>query len=157
MGIEIERKFLVVADDYRAMAKGVRYRQGYLSTTAERVVRVRIVGEQGFLTIKGRNIGAVRPEFEYEIPVADAVIILDNLCEKPILDKIRYRVKYHGFMWEVDEFFGENAGLVVAEIELAGENQEIVKPDWVGEEVTGDPRYFNSNLIKTPYHTWKSA
>jgi adenylate cyclase len=133
MGIEIERKFLVVADDYRAMAKGVRYRQGYLSTTAERVVRVRIVGEQGFLTIKGRNIGAVRPEFEYEIPVADAVIILDNLCEKPILDKIRYRVKYHGFMWEVDDVLGENAGLVVAEIELAGENQEKIKPDWVGE------------------------
>lgn len=157
MGIEIERKFLVVNDDYREKGKGVRFRQGYLSTIKERVVRVRIIGQQGFLTIKGVNVGAVRPEFEYEIPVDDATIMLEKLCERPTLDKIRYQVKYRGFIWEVDEFLGENAGLVVAEIELADEKQTIIKPEWVGEEVTGDPRYFNSNLIKAPYKSWKST
>jgi len=96
----------------------------------------------------------VRPEFEYEIPMQDAEQILENICEKPILDKIRYRVKHSGFIWEVDEFLGDNAGLVIAEIELAAENQSFIKPDWVGAEVTGDPRYFNSNLIKNPYKSW---
>jgi len=156
MGIEIERKFLVVGNDYRAEGRGLSYRQGYLSTIKERVVRVRIIGQQGFLTIKGANVGAVRPEFEYEIPIADAAVMLENLCEKPTLDKIRYQVKFRGFIWEVDEFLGENTGLIVAEIELADENQAIIKPEWVGEEVTGDPRYFNSNLIKAPYKSWKS-
>jgi CYTH domain-containing protein len=154
MGIEIERKFLVIANDYRTFSPGVRYRQGYLSTAKERVVRVRTVGQQAFLTIKGINVGAVRPEFEYEIPRQDAEQILENICEKPILDKIRYRVKHSGFIWEVDEFLGDNAGLVIAEIELADENQSFIKPDWVGAEVTGDPRYFNSNLIKNPYKSW---
>ncbi len=154
MGIEIERKFLVIADDYRTMAKGVRFRQGYLSTVKERVVRVRIIDQQGFITIKGINVGAIRPEFEYEIPLADAAVMLENLCEKPILDKIRYQVKCCRFVWEVDEFLGENSGLVIAEIELTEEDQSIVKPDWIGEEVTGDPRYFNSNLIKAPYKSW---
>ena len=154
MGLEIERKYLVTSNEYRIPGKGVRYRQGYLSTVKERVVRVRIVGEHGFVTIKGVNIGAIRPEFEYEIPLQDAEQLLENLCEKPTLDKIRYNVRHHGFIWEVDEFLGENAGLVVAEIELDDENQPIIKPEWVGEEVTGDPRYFNSNLIKTPYKSW---
>ncbi len=154
MGIEIERKFLVIANDYRTSGNGVRYRQGYLSTAKERVVRVRTVGQQAFLTIKGINVGAVRPEFEYEIPRQDAEQILENICEKPILDKIRYLVKHSGFIWEVDEFLGDNAGLVIAEIELADENQSFIKPDWVGAEVTGDPRYFNSNLIKNPYKSW---
>ncbi|HPC36546.1 MAG TPA: CYTH domain-containing protein [Candidatus Marinimicrobia bacterium] len=157
MGIEIERKFLVISDDYRALAKGERYRQGYLSTAKERVVRVRTVGQQAFLTIKGINVGAVRPEFEYEIPFQDAEQILENICEKPILDKIRYQIKHCGFIWEVDEFLGDNAGLVIAEIELTDENQSFIKPDWIGSEVTGDPRYFNSNLIKNPYKTWKTT
>jgi CYTH domain-containing protein len=154
MGIEIERKFLVKGTDYRALAKGVRIRQGYLSTVKERVVRVRIIDEQGFLTIKGVNVGAVRPEFEYEIPAAEAAVMLENLCQKPVLDKIRYQIKYRGFIWEVDEFLGENAGLVIAEIELADEKQEIIKPEWVGAEVTTDPDYFNSNLIARPYKSW---
>ncbi|MCK9559027.1 MAG: CYTH domain-containing protein [Candidatus Marinimicrobia bacterium] len=157
MSLEIERKFLVMGDDYRLTDKGVRYRQGYLSTVKERIVRVRTVGELGFLTIKGVNVGAVRPEFEYEIPLQDAEQLLENICEKPILDKIRYQVRHSGFFWEVDEFLGENVGLIIAEIELAAEDQPIIKPDWVGEEVTGDPRYFNSNLVKTPYRLWKKA
>jgi len=155
MGLEIERKFLVISDEYRLSGRGVRYRQGYLSTIKERVVRIRTVGEHGFLTIKGINVGATRPEFEYEIPLLDAEQLLENICEKPILDKIRYQVRHHGFIWEVDEFLGDNAGLITAEIELAEENQVIIKPDWVGQEVTGDPRYFNSNLIKMPYQSWK--
>jgi CYTH domain-containing protein len=155
MGIEIERKFLLTSTSWKELAPGTSYRQGYLNSTKERTVRVRTIDDKGFLTIKGLSVGATRVEYEYEIPVADAEHLLDELCEKPLIEKNRYKIAHGGFVWEVDEFFGENKGLIVAEIELESENQSFDKPEWVGEEVTGDPRYFNSSLIKEPYSQWK--
>lgn len=153
MAREIERKFLVKEGDWRA-AEGVRYRQGYLNSVKERVVRVRTIGDQGYLTVKGLTVGASRLEFEYEIPVRDAEQMLDELCERSLIEKDRYKVQHAGLVWETDEFFGENQGLVVCEVELESEDQEFERPEWLGEEVTGDPRYFNSNLIKHPYTRW---
>lgn len=155
MGIEIERKFLVTGDEWRSMATGVFYCQGYLCLEKERTVRVRIAGEQAFLTIKGRSSGISRMEYEYPIPLEDARVLLDQLCVQPVIEKKRYRVHYQGFIWEVDEFFGENEGLRVAEIELAAEDQEFAKPSWVGEEVSSDRRYANAGLVKNPYSTWR--
>ncbi|MEJ2135304.1 MAG: CYTH domain-containing protein [Desulfofustis sp.] len=155
MGIEIERKFLLVGTTWKHLAPGTSYRQGYLNSAKERTVRVRTIDDKGFLTIKGISVGAARVEYEYEIPLADAKHLLDDLCEKPIIEKNRYKISHSGFVWEVDEFFGENEGLVVAEIELESEDQPFEKPEWVGEEVTGDSRYFNSNLIKNPFIKWK--
>ena len=152
MGKEIERKFLVKGSPWRN-ARGTRYRQGYLNSAKERNVRVRTVEDKAYLTIKGITVKASRLEFEYEIPFQDANTLLE-ICEKPLIEKNRYKVEERGFIWEIDEFFGENQGLIVAEVELEGEDQEFPKPDWVGEEVTGDPRYFNSNLIKNPYTKW---
>jgi len=153
LGKEIERKFLVRGEAWRALASGVRYRQGYLSTVKERTVRVRTVGERGYLTVKGITVGATRKEFEYEIPAADAAALLE-LCEQPLVEKVRYRIPADGLTWEVDEFEGVNRGLIVAECELASEEQRIELPPWIGAEVTGDPRYFNSNLIAHPFTTW---
>ena len=152
MATEIERKFLVKEGIWR-QAKGTGYRQGYLNSAKERIVRVRTIEDKGYLTIKGITVGASRMEFEYEIPRQDADALLD-ICEKPLIEKNRYKVEHDAFVWEVDEFFGENQGLTVAELELESEDQYFPKPDWVGEEVTGDPRYFNSNLIKSPYTKW---
>jgi CYTH domain-containing protein len=151
---EIERKFLVKDVAWRSQAQGTRYRQGYLNSTKERTVRVRIIDEKGFLTVKGITRGAARVEYEYEIPVVDAQVMLDELCEKPLIEKKRYRIKYKGLTWEVDEFFGENQGLIVAEVELESEDQKINKPAWIGQEVTGDARYFNANLIHHPFQKW---
>ena len=152
MATEIERKFRVKEGAWRK-AKGTRYRQGYLNSAKERVVRVRTINEKGYLTIKGLTVGATRLEFEYEIPRQDAEQLL-NICEKPLIEKTRFKVEEGGFIWEIDEFFGENQGLIVAEVELESEDQDFPRPDWVLEEVTGDPRYFNSNLIKKPYKLW---
>ena len=152
MGKEIERKFRVIKDTWRNV-KGTRYCQGYLNSAKERNVRVRTMEDKAYLTIKGIAIGASRMEFEYEIPLQDADELLE-ICEKPLIEKTRYKVQEGGFVWEVDEFFKENQGLIVAELELESEDQEFPKPDWAGEEVTGDPRYFNSNLIKNPYTNW---
>jgi adenylate cyclase len=152
MAIEIERKFLVVGDAWRA-APAVFYSQGYLNRDKERTVRVRIAGDEAFLTIKGVSFGASRAEFEYPIPLWDARDLL-ALCEQPLIEKNRCKILHEGFVWEVDEFLGENLGLVVAEIELPSEDTVFVKPDWVGEEVTADTRYFNSNLSRTPYNCW---
>ena len=154
MAKEIERKFLVNGEDWRELAKGTAYRQGYLSTVKERTVRVRTIDAKGFLTIKGITVGAVRAEYEYEIPVADANEMLDDLCEKPIIEKRSYKISHADLVWEVDEFGGVNDGLIVAEVELTDEAQTFDKPDWAGEEVTGDPRYFNSNLIAHPFTSW---
>ncbi len=154
MGIEIERKFLLKNDVWRDLAEGVYYRQGYLNSARERTVRVRTINEKGFLTIKGVADGATRLEFEYEIPKDECNIMLDDLAEKPVIEKNRYKVDYKGFVWEIDEFFGENRGLIVAELELESEDQKFEIPEWIGEEVTGDPRYFNSNLINHPYTKW---
>ena len=151
---EIERKFLVKSDEWRSLAKGTVYRQGYLSTIKERVVRVRTIDYKGFLTIKGITVGATRLEYEYEIPVQDANEMLDELCERPLIEKTRYIIDFAGMKWEIDEFDGENKGLTVAEIELTDEAQQFEISDWIGEEVTGDPKYFNSNLIKKPFTKW---
>ncbi len=157
MGIEIERKFLVKDRTYRTFATGVLYRQGYLCSEPGRVVRVRVVGDQGFLTIKGIKVGTVAPEFEYPIPVGDAQALLAGLCEKPLIEKFRFEVDYQGFRWEIDEFIGENSGLVVAELELPTVATAFPVPGWVGLEVTDDPRYFNVNLQQHPYCRWAES
>lgn len=154
MGVEIERKFLLKNDSWRSLARGTKYRQGYLNSAKDRTVRVRTIGDKGYLTIKGISRGAVRLEYEYEISVADAQAMLKELCEKPLIEKKRHKVEYKGLIWEIDEFFGENQGLIVAEVELESEDQKFVKPGWISEEVTGDPRYFNANLIHLPYRKW---
>ncbi len=154
MGMEIERKFLLKDDSWRSMASGTMCRQGYLSSDRERIVRVRIIKDKGFVTVKGIAREATRLEYEYEIPENDAKEMLNELCEKPLIEKNRYKIDYKGLTWEIDEFFGENQGLIVAEVELERENQAFEKPEWVGKEVTGDPRYFNSNLIKNPFKNW---
>jgi CYTH domain-containing protein len=154
MAKEIERKFLVTDDTWRGQAVGKCYRQGYLSTVKERTVRVRAAGDRGFITVKGVTVGATRSEYEYEIPVADANEMLDKLCERPLIEKTRYRISQGGLLWEIDEFEGENRGLVTAEVELKDENQSIPLPGWTGQEVTGDPRYFNANLVAHPFSRW---
>ncbi|KKO61007.1 CYTH domain protein [Janthinobacterium sp. KBS0711] len=154
MGVEIERKFLLQGDAWRGLGQAVLLRQGYLSSARERVVRVRIEGEQAMLTIKGANVGATRGEWEYPIPLADAAELLDGLCEQPLIEKVRHRIEHAGMVWEVDEFLGANAGLVVAEIELASEDQPFDKPEWIGAEVSGDARYYNANLIRHPFSQW---
>ena len=154
MAQEIERKFLVAGDAWRDLAEGVVYRQGYLSTDSDRTVRVRTVGAKGTLTVKGITVGATRTEYEYEIPVADADAMLDALCIRPLIEKTRHKIPFDGLVWEVDVFAGDNVGLVVAEVELSHEDQEFELPDWIGEEVTHDPRYYNANLIAHPFNTW---
>jgi len=154
MGKEIERKYLVEGDAWRSLADGKRYRQGYLSTVKEHTVRVRTIGERGYLTIKGENEGITRAEFEYEIPFNDASELLDGLCERPLIEKDRYKISDRGLTWEVDDFFGDNAGLVLAEVELESEDQSFEKPDWIAREVSDDPRYYNVNLIANPYKNW---
>ncbi|MGB5349282.1 MAG: CYTH domain-containing protein [Polyangiales bacterium] len=154
MPVEIERKFLIAGDGWREKAVGTAYRQGFLSTEPERTVRVRLAGSNGSITIKGKTVGARREEFEYEIPFEHAQQMLDTLCKRPLIEKVRYTLPVGRHIWEIDVFEGDNAGLVVAEIELASENEAFEKPDWAGEEVTGDPRYFNSNLVAAPYRTW---
>ncbi len=154
MGVEIERKFLLTGDAWRTLGEPVLLRQGYLSSDPDRTVRVRIEGEAGTMTIKGRSVGATRAEWEYPIPLLDANQLLDRLCQQPIIEKYRRRIAFAGNTWEVDEFLGANQGLVVAEIELASEEQPFDKPDWIGEEVTHDRRYFNSSLIREPFSGW---
>jgi adenylate cyclase len=151
---EIERKFLVKNEEFKTLGKSEYIHQGFLSTVKERVVRVRIRGEKAWITIKGITQGASRAEFEYEIPMADAKFMLENLCERPTIEKHRYVVPFAGFTWEIDEFHGENDGLVIAEIELPAEDTVFSLPDWVGEEVTADARYYNANLVKNPFRNW---
>ncbi|MFK8111424.1 MAG: CYTH domain-containing protein [Rubripirellula sp.] len=152
MATEIERKFLVTDAQWKT-AEPVYYCQGYLNRDKHRTVRVRIAGDKGVLTIKGITTGASRPEFEYAIPLEDAQQLLP-LCEQPLIEKNRRIVSHAGMNWEVDEFLGQNEGLVVAEIELTSEQQAFAKPDWVGTEVTEDPRYYNSNLATNPFQNW---
>ncbi len=156
MGTEIERKYLLGSDTWKAGARGKLYRQGYLQAAVERNVRIRIIGDRGYLTVKGQASGITRLEFEYEIPLADAEGMLDALCLKPLIEKTRYRIEHAGLTWEIDEFAGDNQGLVVAEVELEDEAQEVELPSWVGREVTDDPRYLNSNLVQKPFTTWRA-
>ena len=159
MSVEIERKFRVKNDDWRLDAHGqriagVRFCQGYLPTTDETTVRVRLEGASAKLTIKGKTEGMSRLEFEYNIPLQDAEQMLAQLCEKPLIEKVRYCRSEAGYVWEIDEFAGDNEGLIVAEVELESEADQPMLPDWVGEEVTGDPRYFNVALVKHPFRAW---
>jgi adenylate cyclase len=154
MAKEIERKFLVKGDAWRALAKGTTYRQGYLNSAKERTVRIRTADAQAFITIKGMTVGATRSEYEYEIPFDEGKAMLDTLTEKPLIEKTRYKIPVGNLTWEIDEFLGENAGLIVAEVELKSEDQTFDKPVWVGDEVTNDSRYFNANLVKEPFTRW---
>ena len=156
MALEIERKFLVKSEDYKGLArKHYRIVQGYLSSNPERTVRVRIKGERGYLTVKGiaNDSGLTRFEWEKEIAVAEADELL-KICEPGVIDKIRYEVDFGNHTYEVDEFSGDNRGLVIAEIELSDENEAFDKPDWLGDEVTGDKRYYNSMLSLKPFSRW---
>ena len=157
MSKEIERKCLVKNLDWKSQAKGTLYRQGYLNSEKERTVRVRTIDEKSFITVKGITTGVTRMEFEYEIPFADATQMLDKLVEKPIIEKYRYKLAQDGLVWEIDEFLGDNEGLVVAEVELADAQQTLVRPDWLGEEDSSDPRYFNNNLVANPYKNWRAS
>lgn len=155
--IEIERKFLVTSEVYKSEAfKQSRIVQGFLNTHKERTVRVRIQGDKGFLTVKGAssNNGLSRFEWEKEISIMECEDLL-KLCEKGIIEKIRYEVKLGKHIFEVDEFYGDNEGLIIAEIELATETETFEKPSWLGKEVTGDARYYNSQLSKQPYIAWQ--
>lgn len=156
MGQEIERKFLVLNDLYKVDAhESARIIQGYLTSDPERSVRVRIKGDSGFITVKGATnaSGVSRFEWEKKIPLVEAKDLL-NICLPGVIDKIRYEIKYGDHIFEVDEFFRDNYGLVIAEIELMYEDQDFLKPDWLGIEVTGDKKYYNSMLVRYPYYTW---
>ncbi|MDD5034927.1 MAG: CYTH domain-containing protein [Methylococcaceae bacterium] len=155
MCVEIERKFLPRSDGWRQLAHDAqRLRQGYLNNETRCSVRVRTSAEQAWLNIKSVTIGAMRQEFEYEIPLADAHKMLDTLSLKPSIEKVRYFVPVGKHVWEIDEFEGDNAGLIVAEIELEHPDEEFEKPDWLGEEVTDDVRYYNTSLCRHPYKDW---
>lgn len=151
---EIERKFLIDMDKWIPADEGLSIRQGYLSAEKGRTVRVRTKGDKAFLTIKGPNTGISRTELEYEIPVEDANLMLDELCLKPLIEKVRHVEEHEGRIWEIDVFSGDNDGLVVAEVELPDENAEVVLPKWIVKEVSDDRKYFNSSLIKNPYKSW---
>lgn len=151
---EIERKYLVKGNEWRKLAEGVPYSQGYISTTGLQTVRVRTVGNLGYLTIKGPRVGISRAEYEYPIPFEDAIEMLHTLCDRPLIEKTRYKISHGNLVWEVDEFAGENQGLVIAEVELPDEHQTIELPNWIDREVD-DPKYFNANLAKHPYSQWQ--
>ncbi len=156
MAIEIERKFLVLNDSWRSAAgAGVRYRQGYLSNAGPASVRVRIGGGRAHLNLKSATLNMQRSEYEYEIPLADAEEMLDGLALRPLIEKTRYEVHHGAHVWEVDVFEGDNAGLVVAEVELSSPDEAVELPDWAGEEVTDDARYYNVCLVQHPFKDWQ--
>jgi len=154
MALEIERKFLLKNDNWRTIAKGKRYKQGYIKNDTSSVVRVRIAGRRAFLTIKAKVNATTRLEYEYRIPRNDAEEMLGSLCKTPLIDKTRFVLKIDNLIWEIDEFYGDNDGLIVAEVELESEYQKITLPEWIGEEVTDDPRYYNANLAEHPFKDW---
>lgn len=157
MGIEIERKFLVTGDGWRdQVATQTRFSQGYLNRDPARTVRIRIAGDAAFVTIKGATQGATRAEFEYAVPLADARQLL-AMCDGPVVEKVRHLCPHEGMTWEVDEFLGANAGLVLAEIELEAEGQSFGRPGWLGAEVTADGRYVNANLAVRPFTSWGAS
>ncbi|MFC0184689.1 CYTH domain-containing protein [Pseudarcicella hirudinis] len=155
MGLEIERKYLVKHDLWKALFKpqGVNYRQGYLLSDKEKTIRVRATDLHGFITIKGKTTGLSRLEYEYQIPLSEAIELLDTFTQNNI-DKIRYKIDFEGKIWEIDVFSGANEGLIVAEIELESESEKYLIPEWVDTEVTHDKRYYNSNLSETPFKNW---
>ncbi len=154
MGKEIERKFTVNEAKWLPISTGTLLMQGYLSASEQSTVRIRTQGDLGFITIKGKTTGFSRDEYEYEIPLADAIEML-TLCSDLIIKKYRYKEKHNEMLWEIDVFLDKNEGLIVAEIELESEDQEIILPEWITQEVTNDKRYYNALLAKTPYSAWK--
>lgn len=156
MGQEIEKKYLLLNDDWRKLGKGKSYCQGYLSSEKGRTVRIRTINTLGIITIKGLSKNGIRPEYEYEIPFEDAKEMLSNLCLQPLIRKTRYKIPWENFIWEVDEFEGDNMGLIFAEIELEYPGQKFPKPPWIGQDVTDDRRYYNANLVAHPYKMWKT-
>lgn len=155
MGVEIERKFLLLNDDWRNEAgEPVRFRQGYLVGSEKSSVRVRIEGDRAFLNIKSATLGIQRQEYQYPVPIEDAEKILDELCDKPLIEKKRFFIQKNNHTWEIDEFSGDNQGLVVAEIELTSEDESFDRPTWLGKEVSDDKRYYNVCLVKHPYKDW---
>ncbi|MBZ0200017.1 MAG: CYTH domain-containing protein [Ignavibacteriaceae bacterium] len=154
---EIEYKFTVVSDDWRKGINGIDYKQGYLNIEQGRTVRVRIEGDKGKLTIKGKKIGPEGAEFEYNIPLEDAEYLIEYMCIKPLIEKKRYKIEFADKTWEVDEFYGENEGLVFAEIELTGAGEPFEKPYWIGRDVTEDVKYKNANLVNYPFRKWSEA
>jgi len=157
MAVEIERKFLIRDESFKLFSTGVLYRQGYLNRDKHRTVRVRVAGELAFITIKGLTNGMERLEFEYPIAVTDANEMLETMCLTPLIEKMRYNIMTDGHLWEVDEFIGDNEGLIIAEVELKSTDEEVIIPNWVGEEVTGDLKYYNSNLVINPFKNWGTA
>lgn len=156
MATEIERKFLLKDDSWRKSADlGTKYSQGYLVGSKQASVRVRIQGKKAFLNIKSATIDITRQEFEYEIPLEEATEMLDTLCEKPLISKVRFHLRTDKHLWEIDVFEGDNKGLVVAEIELNDKNESFIKPNWLGEDVSDDARYYNTCLVKHPYKDWE--
>lgn len=158
MGIEIERKYLVKKAKWQAYkedisASGSKYSQGYIATVDATTVRLRTFDKQGYITIKGKTRGHTRSEFEYPIPLQDAESMLQTLCTKPLIEKVRYKINYGHLVWEVDEFYGDNSGLIIAEVELKSADQQIDLPSWIDKEVR-DKRYYNSSLVKYPYNQW---
>jgi adenylate cyclase len=155
VGVEIERKFLVNPARLGPLEGGESIRQGYIAAGEHAVVRARLASDRAWLTLKGRSRGAARSEFEYSIPPEEARQIIDELCSRPVIAKTRYRREYRGHTWEIDVFEAENAGLIVAEVELADESEEPALPDWVEREVTGDARYYNASLVQHPFSEWR--
>lgn len=158
MAIEIERKYLVNLDLLIAtqgeLPRGITIKQAYIATADNTVVRIRVAGEKAFITLKGENNGLTRTEFEYPIPLIDAKAMIEQLCQGPIIDKTRYLIAVAGHTWELDIFHGDNLGLIIAEIELASENEAFERPDWVTQEVSAQIKYYNSSLIDSPYSSW---
>ena len=154
MAKEIERKFLIDISGIESIGSGSRIKQGYISTTDNTAVRIRVSGAVAYLTLKGENQGATRSEFEYEIPIEDANEIIKELCSGPVIDKTRYLVEYGSHTWEIDVFHGDNDGLIVAEVELESETEEVDLPKWVINEVTGEVKYYNSSLLNNPFNKW---
>lgn len=158
MPIEIERKFLVSNDHWRKLADaGTAYIQGYLCRPGRASVRVRIEGQLAFVNIKSASLDIKRLEYEYPVPVSEARELLDNLCEKPLIEKTRYKLQHQGLTWEIDCFKNDNQGLIVAEVELESVDQVFDRPDWLGEEVSSDPRYYNVNLVRHPFKDWTTS
>jgi CYTH domain-containing protein len=159
LGLEIERKYLVKNKNYKKLKieNKNRIEQGYITLDKEKLIRIRIASRDAFLTIKGLATKITRHEYEYQIPVKEAREMLELFCYQPIIKKVRYAIKYQGKVWEIDEFEGLNRGLTIAEIELENEDEKFDKPDFIGQEVTDDPRYYNFNLVKNPYKEWEAS
>ena len=158
MGLEIERKFLVKNLKFLDGVEGVRYSQGYIPTNGNPGLRVRIAGERAFITLKSDvSPDGVRHEFEYDVPIGDAEEMIDLFCRKPLIEKIRYKLRFKDLLWEIDVFEGDNEGLIIAEVELEDKDQKVELPEWVGEEVTAYPRYCNSRLATNPYCNWTNG